>query len=105
MYAYYYTDFPLVRIKNDHAEVVCQVPVAGSSAFALSGGYALFSGSYKKREALFFLHVKEGNVTEVEPTDENGKAMEIRNGSGKGSILYLLDSRSVYAVDLSQVPR
>ena len=65
----------------------------------------IISGSYKKREALFLLHSKEENVTEVEPTDENGKRLEIHNGSGKGSNLYLVDSRTVDSVDLSQVPR
>jgi hypothetical protein len=105
VFLYYYTDFPLVRIKNDRAEIVCQVPVAGSRAFAFFGDYALFSGSYEKRETLFLLHLSEGNVNEIEPFDENGKRLEIRSASGKGSRLYLVDSRSVYSADLSRVPR
>jgi hypothetical protein len=40
VFAYYYTDFPLARIKDDRVEIVCQVPVGGCSAFALFGDYA-----------------------------------------------------------------
>lgn len=43
---YYYTEFPLVRLKSHKVEGVWNIPISGSDVFAVSGSKVLFQGGY-----------------------------------------------------------
>src|SRR5262249_19851523 len=54
VWCYYYTGFPLVRIRQQRVEHVWSMPLCGSRAFAVWRDYALFCGTYDERD-LFHL--------------------------------------------------
>ncbi|HEX4591230.1 MAG TPA: hypothetical protein VH120_14940, partial [Gemmataceae bacterium] len=47
VWLYYYTEFPLVRLRRREIESVWEMPLRGSGAFAVSAGHVLFRGGYE----------------------------------------------------------
>jgi hypothetical protein len=102
-YAYYYSDFPLVRIKDKQITKVCEVPIHGSHAFAVHEDWALFSGAYDKRGIFFLVNLSGREVTEFQPKDEEGRIIQIDCAVGRDSRLYAASGRTLYAIDLSEL--
>ncbi len=49
-WCYYYTEFPLVHIRDRHVEAFWRSPVEGAGGFALGQDVVLFKGSYQDRD-------------------------------------------------------
>jgi len=107
VWAYYYTDFPLVHLRKKRIAAFWAVPVTGSHAFAIAGNHALFAGSYKDRDALHLLHLgKDGKATQLarlELQDAHGKAIQLERTVGRAEYLHVLSNRVLYTVSLWDV--
>jgi hypothetical protein len=101
VYAYYYTDFPLIRISEDKAAKICQVPISGSHAFAVAGDRALFIGSYNSRVAMYSVYLPSGKVDEYRPVNQDGEIIALSCAAGRGSVLYIAAGCTLYLVDIS----
>ncbi len=105
-WCYYYTDFPLVKIRKGKIENYWETSVAGSNAFAINGDCALFSGGYDSKGTLDLVQLKENHkvstLRKFNILDENGS--EFRNVEivGRADKLYFLNNEKVYAFSISQ---
>lgn len=100
LYAYYYSNFPLVHIRNRRIEESWTMPVAGSSAFAVSGRRALFRGGYKDHHCFYLYELgQNGKVIELSawlPADEDENPIAAERVIGRGNALYLLKGSILY---------
>jgi hypothetical protein len=101
---YYYTEFPLVRLRHREVESVWRMPLAGSGVFAVSAGHALFGGGYKDRDTyqLFSLG-HDGNpklVAEIELQDNNGSKLVADRIVGRAGTIHLVSNGFLYRIDV-----
>jgi hypothetical protein len=86
IWLYYYTEFPLVRLRRREIESVWKMPLGGSSAFAISAGHALFRGGYKDRDTyqLFSLgrSRKPELLSKIDLRDKSGRKLVAGRVSG-----------------------
>jgi hypothetical protein len=97
---YYYTEFPLVHLRDQRVDSHWSTPLGGSSAFAVADGLALFSDGYNRRSDyhLFELGRKRTMtaVTKVDITDENDDRLNAELVVGRRDALYILRGNQVY---------
>lgn len=67
-YCYYYTEFPLVKIKNHEIVDYWHVPISGSHAFAIYRNFALFLGDYQTQTTLFLLSLNNDHTATMRKT-------------------------------------
>src|SRR6185312_8401501 len=105
-WCYYYTAFPLVRIRNLKADASWRVPIRGSSAFAISASHALFSGGYGQRALCTLLQMKDdgrvGLVHELELRMEDGTLLEHEGVVGRGDALWLRCGANIYRLTIGE---
>lgn len=103
---YYYSDFPLVKIKKYQLESVWNdIPVKGSHQFAVSEPYVLFTESHSEKIPLLLISLESMEVTHVRPIDEDGYPIEPVYTIGRGSKLYLVSKYAIYSIDAGNVKR
>lgn len=83
VYAYYYTDFPLVRICDMQITTVCKVPVSGSRTFAIHEEGALFRGAYNKPGSIFSVALRDEKFSELRPVNEEGQPIQLLGRPGE----------------------
>ena len=97
---YYYTAFPLVRVNGFRAEAHWDMPIKGSSAFAIAPGYALFRGGYDQPNECYLFELGYGGqfkeLARLELAGENGKPLAPTSVIGRGDGLYLVCGYEVY---------
>lgn len=99
VWIYYYTEFPLVLIRNGVVEAHWQIPVSGADAFAISRNHALFRGGYKDRESYHLLELTQPEAREklrFQLRDRQGDAIKAGRVAGRGDALFLLRGREVF---------
>lgn len=102
VWLYYYTDFPLVRIRDGHFDREWKgLSVTGARAFAVDGERALFAGNYKRLDGLFLVSLVGIHVEELEPVDADGERIAFVRAFGRGSRLYLATEQDLFTVKLS----
>jgi hypothetical protein len=105
-WAYYYTDFPVVKLVDGEPESIWpNVPVRGSSGFAVEGDVALFAGGYGKKENLYHVRLGEKRAKKIEPTDEEGRPLGKFWAFGRGDRLFLQTGEDVFKVEVADVER
>lgn len=95
----YYTDFPLVQIRNGRIEADWQIPVRGADAFAISGDHALFRGGYKNRDSYHLLELAQQLAREksrFQLRDRQGEPIKAQRVAGRGNTIFLLRDREVF---------
>lgn len=102
----YYTDFPLVRVKDQQVVSMWKdCPVRGSHAFAVFDQLALFAGGYEEKGKLFLvrLGIDEALLREeVRAVRDDAQALRFVWAIGRGSRLFLIDDRDqVSFIDLA----
>ena len=102
-WAYYYDSFALVKIQNHKIESYWEMPIAGSSAFAVDkNGIALFSGGYNAPDVYTFFELgAEGVVKEREQMqliDPEGKAIKMRRVFSRGDNLFIVDESRLFQI-------
>lgn len=101
---YYYTDFPLVHLRDRRIESHWLVPLGGSGALAVSQGLALFSGGYDSRNDYHLFELRRnGKISEVVTltlNDENHEPLVAESVFGRSDALYILRGNRVYRCDV-----
>ena len=108
-WAYYYSDFPLVRIDSEGVVTAWTTEIAGARAFAVTNDCVLFCGGYRDRRWDTVLwKLGEGvleDPREVHLVMPRGVRPE-RDATyvGRGSMLTVFDGPRWYQVDLRDLP-
>ena len=101
---YYYTEFPLVHLRDQHIEAHWAMPIEGSNAFAVSQGFALFSGGYDKRDKYHLFELSEAGrtneVTTFTLTDDKGKQLVADWVFARSDALYIVRNYQVYRCEV-----
>ena len=100
---YYYTRFPLVRLRDWRIESYWEMPVHGSGAFAVASGLALFAGSYDDRERCRLFELTPDRVREVSEfglVDHSGAELVPERVVGRFDALHLLQRGRVYRLNI-----
>jgi len=103
---YYYTEFPLVLLRDRRIEAHWDMPIRGSGAFAVSPKLALFSGGYKEKDTCHLFELEPGRVCAVEDfhlADEAGDKLVPERVIGRGGALHFLRAGRVYRLDLAEI--
>ena len=109
VWCYYYTDFPLVHLREKRIVSTWNVPVAGSHAFAVGRGHALFAGGYdeSRRDSFQLVRLESDGtskqVGEFDLIGDDDVAVRPDRTVGRGSILYVLAGMVLYEIDLKDV--
>lgn len=103
---YYYTQFPLVRLRGfEVADFWPEVPVAGSHAFAVGDGHALFHGGYDDPGSCHLFQLKAdgraGPVKKIELGGPGGEELSGRHVSGRGDALHFVSGAALYRLDIN----
>lgn len=101
----YYSDFPLVRLHNKKIQQFWQPPVRGSHCFAVELPFALFFGSYDRREQFKLVELLDNGKTRVIgdylACTTDGMPISIDFVTARGATIYLISGRRLYAVNLN----
>jgi hypothetical protein len=104
VWLYYYTEFPLVRLRRRAIEAVWSMPVGGSHAFALLGKHVLFAGGFKDRDTyrLFSLGTEAAPVSqgEFELFDHEGQKLVPDRVVARAEAVYLISRGDIYRLDV-----
>lgn len=109
VWCYYYTGFPLVHLHEKRIASTWNIPVAGSRAFAVGAGHALFAGGYKDRDTFVLVRLgTDGEVVQIgqfELREAEGDVVKVERVAGRGSSLYVLSENILYEVELRELTR
>lgn len=108
IWIYYYTDFPLVLIRDGAVMAHWEVPVKGADAFAISRGYALFRGGYDQRDDYLLLGLTEPTVRQrarFRLKSESGTRIKAQRVSGRGDAIFLLQDREIFRITVEEAKR
>lgn len=107
-WAYYYTDFPLVRVGPDGTVLAWQTEVRGARAFAVDGRRVLLYGGYAaERERCILAEIDEGALTrarECRLVLPSGEAVNGGKVVGRGSILHVFVGSNWYQTNIQRLP-
>ena len=104
VWAYFYTDFPLVSIVDHRIDHVwTSVPVKGAHAFAVGDEHALFSGGYDEKHLNLVDLPTMANV-QLQPVDQRREPVEYKHwlSVGQANTLYLVNERTIHAVTVTE---
>jgi hypothetical protein len=102
----YYTDFPLVQIRDGAVVGHWQVPISGAHAFAVQGTRVLFSGGYNEPNHYRLFELKDSGMTclrEFRLADESGNAIQAQRVIGARDGLHLLRGGEVHRLLIREV--
>lgn len=107
VWCYYYTEFPLVHLRDRKVETFWEAPIKGSSAFAVFAGHALFRGGYKEGDT-YHLYSLESNqqmkeVAQIELQDNNNNKLVAERVVARGDAIHLLSGGNLYSVEIQTV--
>jgi outer membrane protein assembly factor BamB len=101
---YYYTEFPLIRLRRREIQSIWKMPVGGSDAFAVSAGHVLFRGGYKNRDTYLLFSLGSGGKPEllakIELRDTNGGILVASRAVGRADAIHLVSDGFLYRVDV-----
>jgi hypothetical protein len=107
VWCYYYTDFPLVQLREKRIASTWRVPVAGSHAFAVAAGHALFAGGYKDPDTFQLVRLGlDGAATRIghfELKNEDDATVKAERTIGRGGSLYVLSEGILYMIAIDDV--
>lgn len=103
-WCYYYTDFPLVKIKDRKIDGYWHIPIKGSSAFAIYGSFALFNNSYDEDDTLLHLLKLQDNHRAKEICQVRIENLEnVDRVIGRRDSLYFLSDKKVFSISVQEV--
>lgn len=101
---YYYTQFPLVHLHKNAVEAFWEMPIAGSDAFAVSGGYALFRGGYNESGVFYLFDLRDEKevklVKKIEIRDENHNDLIAQRVRGRADAIYFISEGHLYRLSV-----
>ncbi|HYM75076.1 MAG TPA: hypothetical protein VE377_03790, partial [Candidatus Dormibacteraeota bacterium] len=105
-WAYYYTDFPLVRIAPDRTVTVWATDTSGARAFAIGNGTVLFFGGYRNQTACRALRLNKNQATfdrNVSLALTDGGDLSKANVFGRGHVLHVIAGDTWYQFSTSSL--
>ena len=104
---YYYTEFPLVYLRNLRIERFWEPPVKSSHAFAVSGDVALFQGPRYQGSPYYHLVQlgEHGHILghrKFSLTDTHGQWIEPDWTVGRGNTLHILSESHIYRLTVDE---
>jgi len=104
VWCYYYTEFPLVRLRDRKIESIWRMSLGGSDAFAVSDEYALFRGGYRERDTYRLFRLGSAGevelLSELELLDLNGERIIAERVVGRGDAIHLISKDFLYRFDV-----
>lgn len=106
-WCYYYTEFPLVQIRDDRALEYWNCPIRGSDGFIIFGKLCLFRGGYDNRNEYHLMELANNHsMNEINHyvfTDETGQIIQTRRLSARGSMMVLAKGTICYRIYISEL--
>ena len=104
---YYYTEFPLVHLRNLRIERFWEPPVKSSHAFAVSGDFVLFQGPRHLDKPPYHLVElgEQGSIPRhytFSLTDTHGQWIDPDWTVGRGSTLHILSDSHIYQLEVDE---
>ena len=101
-WCYYYTEFPLVKIKDGVIADYWNMPVHGSSVFAIYQDFGLFQGGYD--DCSFFYLVKLGreHVAEIKAKFTIDNVAQVERVCARGDALFFLSDKKIYKISVCE---
>ncbi|TQV76443.1 hypothetical protein FLL45_00305 [Aliikangiella marina] len=101
-WCYYYTEFPLAKIKNHELVNYWDIPLSGCDTFAIHQNYALFKGGYDDRDTLHLFKLSDNNVAKYQSRITLGNIKQIDLACARGDTIFILDGSLVYKIYVHQ---
>ncbi|MBY0572261.1 MAG: hypothetical protein K2P84_01155 [Undibacterium sp.] len=102
-WAYYYTDFPLVKIENKVIVDYWMMPVSGSSHFAIFKNFALLTGGYRTSLSLNLVHLLPDHKAKTLLTLKISNIDRPSAITCRGKSIFILEKSSVYLISLDDL--
>lgn len=100
-WCYYYTEFPLVKIKSGIIVDYWQIPISGSHVFSIENDLALFGGGYEERDVWSLIRLKKNRTAEVERRFKFIMSEEIKRVVARGDTIFMLAGTKIYTLSVS----
>lgn len=101
---YYYTEFPLVHLRDRRIKRSWKIPMSGSRAFAVFREHALFRGGYNDQETYRVFHLgDQGKITtlgEIELRDEDNEPLAAALVACRSNAIHFISGDSLYRFDV-----
>lgn len=102
----YYSQFPLVLVRDQRIARSWRVPVRGADAFAVFRDHALFHSGHGETGRYHLLRLDTGEecteVAQFRLLDEDGAPLHAQRVTARGDTVYLLRGGDLYACDIHQ---
>ncbi len=105
---YYYTPFPLVRLRRDVIDGIWSPGVQGSRALAVLGDRVVMHSGYGKQDWRLLRLCKDGSVDDLGTIDfitEDGESLPAREARARSRYLWFVHDASVYRADIGEIER
>ena len=97
---YYYTEFSLVKIKDEQVTDYWKMPIEGSDAFAIYRNFALFRGADNDSDHLYLIELLDNNVANVIKKISLDNIGNVDWVIARGDSLLILSGKCVYRVSV-----
>jgi len=108
-WCYYYTQFPLVRIREGQIDGSWECPIAGSDGFVLWKNFVLFRGGYRQRDEYHLVELMDSGRMKLHSiyriVDEDGVPLCADKVATRGCCMFLLKGTCCYRVDVRELIR
>jgi hypothetical protein len=104
----YYTDFPLVLIRDGAIAAHWEIPVSGADAFAASDDYALFRGGYENPSRCHLIDLTQPSAKvrlRFGLRDRQGEPIDAQRVAGRADALFLLRGREIFRLTVEDAKR
>ena len=102
VWLYYYTEFPLVRIRHRRVAAVWNPPVQYSKAFAVDGRHALFRGGHGNTDDyLLYALGDDGDIAHLSTytlCDEDGEPIDAGRVLARADVMTIESRGRIYAL-------
>ena len=99
-WCYYYTEFPLVKIKRGSIDNYWNIPLHGSHSFAVFRNFALFYGGYKNRDFFYLVKLGKNHQASIEKKIKPVNIKSIDRICSRGDTIFCLSEQKVYAISV-----
>lgn len=105
----YYTEFPIVRIKDRAIADYWESPVQGASRFSVSFPYVLFVGGYEDNSLFQLVKLHQDRkaiiIRKFRLEDKQGATINPEQVAVRGENMALFSGRRVYVLNISELMR
>jgi hypothetical protein len=107
VWLYYYSDFPLVRLRNDRIASVWKMPIHGCSAFAIADRHALFFVRLGHICLVQLFNLRDHETPEClasfELRDQSDQPLDVTHVAARADVLRFISGGSLFAIDTQTV--